>query len=126
MVIKAANHLQPGQDAINPIETAAGGLSIKVAARDNGRQIRIGAWPAGKNIAHLIDRDSASCIAAPPDKKIPRLAVEIRQGQPAGTPFIGRADFGHLHYRIPQAPPVNHRLITHASFLLFVFLSIVD
>ncbi len=64
-IIEAAQHLQPGEDAIDPVKFAARRLGIEVGAHHHRRQAGIRPFPAGKDIAHLVQLDTASGRAAP-------------------------------------------------------------
>ena len=115
MIIQSPQHLQGPEHAIHPVELAAAGLSVKVTASLNRRQVWIAPFFSGKNISHLIDFNTTSDFPTPGNKQITSLAVEIGQCQSLAASFFGRADFGHFHQAFPKAVSIDFH---HAVFLI--------
>ncbi|MNX90098.1 hypothetical protein D3C86_1221330 [compost metagenome] len=106
-VVERAQHFDASEHAETAVKLAAGGLGVDVAAGHDRWQVRIAARTAGENVAHGVDADGASGLLTPVDEDVPRLTVEIGQGQATDASLDRGAELGQLHERLPQAIAVD-------------------
>ena len=96
-IVERAHHLQRRQHAVVAVKFAAGGLSVDMAAGDDGRQAGVAAFPAHKYIAYFIDGDAHPGLPRPAYYLVPPLAVEIGEGQTAAAALRRGADLREIH-----------------------------
>ena len=115
MIIQSPQHLQGTEHAVDPIELAAAGLSVKMTAGLYRRKFWIAPFFSGKDISYLIDFNTTSDFPSLGNEQITSLAVEIGQCQSSAASFFGGADFGHFHQAFPKAVSIDFH---HAVFLI--------
>ncbi len=81
--MQAAQDFESRKNAVDAIELAAVRLRIQVAAGNDRRKFVIASVAARKNIAHVVDFDTATDFLTPADKQVADLAVFIGQRQAA-------------------------------------------
>ena len=106
-VVEGADDLQPGEHPVSPVEFAAGGLGIEMAAGHHGRQGRVGTGAAREDVTHLIHLDRAAGFLCPAHEQVAALAVHVAQGHAADAAARRGADARQGHQRFPQAGAVN-------------------
>ncbi|MNT32503.1 hypothetical protein D3C72_1683890 [compost metagenome] len=102
-IVQGADHLQPGQHAVNAVETAAVGLGVNVGAGDHRGQIRASAFTAQEHIAHAVDAYAAAGLQGPLAQLVARHAVFFAQGQPGHAIFRDSPELRHVEQALPQA-----------------------
>ena len=93
-IVQAADHLEPGQHAGDPVEPPAVDLGIKVTANQDRRQIVVAAVATAKDIAGGIHFNGQTGLFTPGPEQIAHVPVGIakRQArQPAGAAFTDLA-----------------------------------
>ena len=81
-VVQTADHLEPRQDARDAVEAAAVDLGVQMAADHHRRQVVVLAAATAEDVAHLVDRDIQTSLAAPGHELVAHLAVGVCQGKP--------------------------------------------
>ena len=74
-IVKAANNLQPGQHAVDAVETATLGLRVAVRTGDHRRQLGPRAFAAQEHVAHPIDAHAATSLQCPETQLVARQPV---------------------------------------------------
>ncbi|MCY1221149.1 hypothetical protein D9M72_331930 [compost metagenome] len=107
VLLQGAQDLDAGEHAVIAVELAAGGLGVDMAARHDGGQVVAQPRAAHEDIADGVHAHAAAQVAGPGADQVAPLAVQVGQGQPAHAAFVGAADAGQFHQRIPEALAVD-------------------
>ena len=87
-----------------------------MAAQHDRSSFRIGAIPAGEEVAHAVELDGATRPLGPAHEQVPARLVVVGQRLTVGAPRRGSPHLSHVHQ--PRPEPLRVRVhIRHARIL---------
>ena len=119
-VVESAHGLQRGQHPEDPVELAAVGLGVEMAAGGHRGETGIPSRAPREHVAHLVHGDRAAGLLTPGSEEIAPAPVVVGQREPAAASAGQGADLRHLHDARPQARTVNAQIAgrgRHSSLL---------
>ena len=116
-IIQRPNDLQPAQHAQHTVILSPGRLGVQMAADIDRQRIRVGAFPPGEHVAHLVQAHLAARSLAPALEQRPALGVLVGQGLAVVAARDARPDLGHLHQAVPQPLAIDDQILARRCHL---------